>query len=232
MLTIFYRVSNNSYKKEKLPLATKEGCLKNFLKVFDNGQNKIHILGDNITEEPLKAFLLGLPSPAVTLEFSQLNNAQSFKYVYSKAVGLPDTETVYFVEDDYLHLPKSSIALEEALQRSYYASLYDHPDKYVDGINPYVKHGGEVTKVIKTNSTHWKFTNSTTMTFAAKAKTLKEDKEVWDEFLTGAHPHDFHAFVALYKKGRSLVTPIPALATHAEPKWLSPFVDWYSDIYY
>jgi hypothetical protein len=232
LFTIYYRVSNNSYKKEKLPLATKENCLKNFLKVFNDGKNKINILGDNITDEPLKEYLLTLPSSEIFLEFSSLNNAQSFKYVYSKSLLLPETESIYFVEDDYIHLPNSCKVLAEGLERSHYVSLYDHPDKYVDGINPFIKHGGEVTKVIKTNSTHWKFTNSTTMTFAAKVKTLKEDEETWNEFLKDAHPHDFYAFVSLYKKGRGLVTPIPTLATHAEPSQLAPFVDWYSNKYY
>ena len=232
MFTVYYRISNNSYKKDKIPLATKENCLINFLKVFDDGKNTINVLGDNITDIPLQNFLNSLPSKTVSLEFSRLNNAQSFRYVYERALDLPDTTNVYFVEDDYIHLTSSSKILKEGLSRADYASLYDHPDKYVDGINPFIKDMGENTKVIKTESRHWKFTNSTTMTFATCVKTLKEDKEIWFSFLKGAHPHDFYAFVALLKKGRTLVTPIPTLATHAEPKWLSPFVDWYSGEYF
>lgn len=49
MLTVYYRISNNSYKKKRLLTATKENCLANFLDCFDDGQNRIHLVGDNIT---------------------------------------------------------------------------------------------------------------------------------------------------------------------------------------
>jgi hypothetical protein len=107
-----------------------------------------------------------------------------------------------------------------------YVSLYDHPDKYIDGANPFVESGGEITRVMLSKSCHWKLTNSTTMTFAAKVKTLKEDEEILRSFTNGTHPHDFQMFLALRDKGRSLITPIPGYATHGETQWLSPLTNW------
>ena len=43
------------------------------------------------------------------------------------------------------------------------------------GGNPYCKGGAEDTRVYLTESTHWKITNSTTMTFACFSEILKKD---------------------------------------------------------
>ena len=68
-----------------------------------------------------------------------------------------------------------------------YVTLYDHPDKYMDhdkgGPNPYISNGGEVTRLVKTDNSHWKLTNSTTMTFASKVNTLKQDRDIWMKHL-------------------------------------------------
>jgi hypothetical protein len=141
-----------------------------------------------------------------------------------------DDEVVYFLEDDYLHLDGSRTALLEAIDRADYVTLYDAPDKYVParmGGNPYIEDdGADPTRVILTKSRHWRLTNSTTMTFATRVKTLREDNDVWKQFTEGNHPHDFQAFLALRAKGRALLSPIPTLSTHCEPAWAAPLVDW------
>lgn len=227
-MKIYYRISNNSYKKNKLEHATKQHCLSNFLSQFRLPENEINLIADNVTDKDLLDFIK--KSEVDNIEYTSLNNAQSFKYVFNKAIELEDEELVYFIEDDYLHLPNSFNCIKEALEVSDYVSLYDHPDKYVNrvdgGDNPFIEDGGEVTRVIKTKSSHWKLTNSTTMTFAAKVKTLKEDVDVWLNHLQGSHPNDFIAFLDLRSKGRTLLTPIPGLSTHTELNYLTPLVDW------
>jgi len=120
----------------------------------------------------------------------------------------------------------SDQTLKEGLEKADYVSLYDHPDKYQDGLNPYVKDGGEKTKVILTRSSHWKFTNSSTMTFSSRVKTLKADYKIWKKCLIDTYPYDFKAFQDLRRRGRKLITPIPSLSTHAEPNFLAPLIDW------
>jgi hypothetical protein len=73
-------------------------------------------------------------------------------------------------------------------------------------------------------------TNSTTMTFAAKVKTLKEDEEILRKYTSGSYPRDFEMFLELRDKSRSLITPIPGYATHGETAWLSPLTDWKEQI--
>jgi hypothetical protein len=130
----------------------------------------------------------------------------------------------------------------EGLQIADYVTLYDHPDKYIDGINPQVKNGGENTKVFLTSSSHWKFTNSTTMTFASKVSTLRRDALLFKLFTVGIvkknipflkilrtkrTPRDYRIFSYLIKfKSRRLISPIPGYSTHGESKYMSPLIDW------
>ena len=281
-MIVYYRISSGSYNKQKLPNATKEHCLENFIKEFGASKDKWserpviilivpskanHEL-NNYFKNELKEYIdkinrFGIfplntdysfsemlnnmspeeyskkVPPNVTkeefikrLKDHNMSNAQSFNSVYKSVCDdtktIPDWMPIYFVEDDYLHLPNSYKVLKEGLQRADYVSLYDHNDKYMDpSPNPYVEDGGEVTKVILTESTHWKLTNSTTMTFASTAKILREDRDIWVKWTSiDSHPRDFDAFIELRNKGRSLITPIPSYSTHTETSWLSPLIDW------
>ena len=238
-MKILYRISNGGYKKEKLPFADKFYCLENFLKIF--GKDDVHIFADNCLPETinkLKTYNLKLT------ESNKGSSGQSWKMVAEYAIKhFSDQETIYFLEDDYLHRNNAFKLIEEGLHVADYVSLYDHPDKYIDGSkggNRFVKDGGEFSKIIKTESSHWKTTTSTTMTFACKLKTLKEDWGVWDEFTKGTLPNDdqiFYKLMGIRKfkfiisavlrgKKRKLITPIPGFSTHVESAWLSPFVDW------
>ncbi len=229
---ILYRISDGGYKKEKLAHATKRHCLENALETF--GINHFHVFADNCVPETLEMVKSLGVNPQVT---SIGSSAQSWRYVQQYAFEhFSDNDIIYFLEDDYLHLPDSFKVLLEGIEIADYVTLYDHKDKYVDGINPMVKHGGEKSRVLLTHSTHWKTTNSTTMTFAAKLKTLKEDFAIWDKYTKKKHPNDFYIFRELigfgnlwnkcFGKNRTLISPLPSRATHAETAWLAPLVDW------
>jgi len=228
MLTIFYRISNNSYKKNRLTHATKEHCLNNFLSIF--GKYNINLIADNVTEPSLLEFIKSKESTNFKIEYTNLNNAHAFRHSMRRACKeLKDNDLIYLVEDDYLHLPNSDTILLEGLQIANYCTLYCHPDKYINancGGNPQVEGGGEITRVVLTNSSYWKLTNSTTMTFATNIKTLKEDVDIWEEATIESYPRDYWAFCKLIDKGRSLISSIPAKSTHTEIPWLSPLIDW------
>jgi hypothetical protein len=224
-MKILYRISDGSYKKERFQNATKQHCIENFLSHFP--KEEVTIYADNVKNETL-AWITELGC-----EVKRTNGGSSaagFRIVLNDALELPDDESVYFVEDDYLHLPNSRAVLLEGLERSHYVSLYDHKDKYIPasmGGNPFIDDdAAELTKVFVTNSVHWKLTNSTTMTFATKLSTLKEDAGIWMKYISGTHPHDFQCFLELRDKGRTLATPIPGYSTHCEPMWSSPLIDW------
>lgn len=226
-MKILYRISDGSYKKERFQNATKQHCIQNFLTHFP--KEEVVIYADNVTDSTLEWIT------AIGCEVRRTNGGSSaagFRVVMNDALKLDDEDYVYFVEDDYLHLPNSRTVLLEGLSRSHYVSLYDHKDKYIpasNGGNPFIEDdGAEITKVFLTNTTHWKLTNSTTMTFATKVSILKEDSAIWTKYTSGTYPHDLKCFLELRERGRTLTTPIPGYSTHCEPAWASPLIDWSS----
>jgi hypothetical protein len=218
-----YRISDSSYKKDRLENATKKNCLENFLEQFEN----VIIVADNVNEKTLE--WLSTYNKEIIRTYSQ-GNGFSFNNVLNIALDRFPDDYVYFVEDDYLHVENSEMVLMEGLEIADYVSLYDHVDKYIPsdkGGNPFIdRDGGEVTKVYATKTVHWKLTNSTTCTFATNTLVLKEDIDIWRKFTNHKHPNDFACFLNLREKGRSLITPLPSYSTHCDINWLAPIKNW------
>ena len=223
-MKIIYRISDTGYNKVKPTYINNENCLKNAVYVF--GNIDIQIIADNCSKETLDMVKKYI-HPNKIKQVSIGHGAGTFNLALDEALKLEDNEIVYFLENDYLHKIGSDNILAEGFSvGSDYVSLYDHPDKYIDGANPFVEGGGEVTRVILSKSCHWKLTNSTTMTFAAKVKTLKQDENVLREYTNGSYPRDFEMFLKLREIGRSLITSIPGYSTHGETAWLTPLANW------
>jgi hypothetical protein len=226
-MKIIYRISDSGYNKIKPNYINNEACLLNALDMFSTEQHDWLVIADNVSEETKKM----MQKYVINIKYVSIGHgAGTFNLALDEALQLEDKEIVYFLENDYLHKPNSDKIIEEGLNLgAAFVSLYDHPDKYLspeDGGNPYCKGGAEDTRVYLTESTHWKITNSTTMTFAAKVKTLKENKQILRKHTSGTHPNDFPMFLELRENNKLLITPLPGYATHGETAWLSPLTDW------
>jgi hypothetical protein len=227
-MKIIYRISDAGYSKVKPKYINNRNCLWNAVNTFqDVAFEDWTVIADNVSEETdviIQSYI-----PRESIEYVSVGHgAGTFNLALDKALTFDDNEIVYFIENDYLHLPNSKKIIEEGLNEigADFVSLYDHPDKYIDGANPYVQGGGEMTRVMLSKSSHWKVTNSTTMTFASKVKTLRKVGNVLREYTQGSYPRDFDMFVHLYNSSHYLVTPIPGYSTHGETAWLTPLIDW------
>ena len=226
-MKLIYRISDSGYNKVKPDFITNEICLKNFVDVFL--PNDFTLIADNISDDTNKMILKYVPEECI--QYVKVGHgAGTFNLALDLALTYNDDEIVYFVENDYLHTSDAKKILEEGFEiGASFVSLYDHPDKYLApdrGGNPYCDGGAEDTRVYLTNNSHWKITNSTTMTFAAKVKTLKENEKILRDFTNGTHPHDFQMFLKLREYNQLLITPIPGRSTHGETAWLSPLIKW------
>ena len=228
-MKIIYRISDAGYSKVKPDYINNENCLKNALEVFPWNEYDWSIIADNISEETNNMIQRYISRDHINY-VSVGHGAGTFNLALDYALTLPDDEIVYFLENDYLHREGSLEALKEGLSLgASFVSLYDHPDKYIDpshGGNPYCEGGAEDTRVYLTKSCHWKITNSTTMTFAAKVSTLKRVEPILRKYTQGTYPEDFKMFLELRELGEILITPIPGFSTHGETAWLSPIINW------
>lgn len=226
-MKVIYRISDSGYNKIKPDYITNEACLANAVKVFDDCEWSI--IADNVSKET-SDMIEKYKSKDHILYVDKGNGAATFNIALDEALQMSDSDTVYFLENDYLHKPDSRVIIEEGLLLgAKFVSLYDHPDKYLSpeqGGNPYCKGGAEDTRVYLTDSVHWKITNSTTMTFAAQVSTLRKNEKILRHHTSGTHPNDFQMFLELRYAKELLVTPIPGYATHGETAWLSPLTDW------
>lgn len=239
-LKIFYRISEAGYNKVKPDYINNENCLANFVKHFD--AEDITVVADNVSEETLAMIYKYVPKgnvQAVTIA----NGAGTFNYTFQQALKLPDETIVYFVENDYLHRKDAKKVLLEAFNSNVsFVTLYDHPDKYIDpskGGNKLSEGGGESTRVYRSDTCHWKITNSTTMTFAGRVKSLKEDRDIINFFTSGrhpesgeftGHPYDFSMWLTIRERNHILISPIPSYSTHGETVWLAPFINWEDEL--
>tara|TARA_R110000823_G_scaffold273049_1_gene392155 strand:+ start:4821 stop:5510 length:690 start_codon:yes stop_codon:yes gene_type:complete len=226
-MRIIYRISDAGYSKVKPDYITNEKCLANAVKVFDDCEWSI--IADNISKET-SDMIEKYKSKDHILYVNEGNGAATFNIALDEALKMDDKDTVYFLENDYLHKPDSRVIIEEGLLLgAKFVSLYDHPDKYLSpdkGGNPYCEGGAEDTRVYLTDSVHWKITNSTTMTFAAQVSTLRKNEKILRYHTSGTHPEDFQMFLELRHANELLITPIPGYSTHGETAWLTPLSQW------
>jgi hypothetical protein len=228
-MKIIYRISDSGYNKVKPAYINNEACLKNAIQTFPWFKHDWVILADNISQET-RTMIKKYISEKFIKDVSVGHGAGTFNLALDEALQLADEEIVYFIENDYLHKPNSDKVIQEGLQLgASFVSLYDHPDKYLSpsqGGNPYCEGGAEDTRVYLTESTHWKITNSTTMTFAATVSTLKKAEETLRKYTQGTYPEDFKMFLDLREQGKLLISSIPGYSTHGETAWLAPLTDW------
>ena len=234
---IYYRVSSRGNPLGRTELSntelsgiTRQDCFNNLIKIF--GTENLVVVADNADDDVI-AFLVS--QGIRNIDRTYFGNTLSFRYIVDRAITeLQDDDIAYFVEDDYVHDYDAEKIIREGLEISDYLSLYDSRDKYKDsdkgGYNPFISGGGEDTKVMITESCHWKITNATTMTFAAKIKTLKEDYNVITKYCPNGAPHpmDFLMFRELItQKNRILINCMPGKSAHIGLE-MSPFVPWIS----
>lgn len=228
-MKIIYRISDAGYDKVKPDYVNNEACLANATAMFRDADWLV--IADNCSPETLsmiKQYQTNIDIVSVG------HGAGTFNLALDKALVEDDNEIIYFIENDYLHKPNSQKVLEEGFEiGTSFVSLYDHPDKYMcpsrGGPNHLCNGNAENTRVYLSDTCHWKITNSTTMTFAAKVATLKRVESILRKHTTIDHcPRDFQMFLELGEREELLVTPIPGYSTHGECQWLTALTDWSS----
>ena len=112
-LQIYYRLSDCGYDKVKPSYINNETCLRNFVSQF--GQKNLHLIADNVKDSTWNR--INELYPSITSSRTNFGNgAASFNMALDLALEQTECEGVYFVEDDYLHHPRSYEILIEGLE--------------------------------------------------------------------------------------------------------------------
>lgn len=138
-VVILYRICDHGYLKEKPAYITKENCLRNAVKEFPTTKCEWHVIADNVCDDTYNMIVKYVPADNVEM-VSVGHGAGTFRMVYEKALEYNDNDLIYFLEDDYLHLPGSLECLISVAKQNFadYITRYDHPDKYgFKDQNPY-----------------------------------------------------------------------------------------------
>jgi hypothetical protein len=174
-LHVVCRSTGGENKKERPSYYSKVMCLVSLLRSIAEASQEIDVVFLN--DGPVPEDRLALMAQAgEVMELPEVGRVRS----YWAALGLlatrkwDDGDLVYFVEDDYLHLPnalETLIAAAEELPWAPYFTLYDCPDRYTRSDDA----DGGRARVFIGGRHHWRTVESTTHTFAARVSVIRAD---------------------------------------------------------
>lgn len=231
-LHIYYRSTGGDNRKDRPPYYSKMLCLQSFLRAYERVRHRASITFVNDGPMPDDRLAI-METWGKIVSFPGLGNSPSYRETLAMAVALPDDALVYFAEDDYLYTEPALEKLLDAfdtLPEVDYVTLFDHLDRYTrrdDSRRGY-------SRIFLAGGLHWRTVESTCMTFGARASKLKRDAWIHRLCTIPKTPRDRtiwrcaqgeKEFFWKFPK-RTLIGPIPSLATHMDPEGLAPNVDW------
>ena len=197
-----------------------EKCFLNLLHTIENKSVKLNVIMDGNFEDN---WISKYRDKFILYKIQAGNDTKSFFSTVDIAnldMSIDNDDIVYFLEDDYVHHPDWVMCIED-LFKCYsdltYVSLFDHLDKYY-----YPMYRNLLSKIIITNTRHWRTTPSTCGSFMIKKKILTEDYD-----LLSTVEGDHEKFLMMNRtRNRVIITPIPGLSSHCIRGVESPTIDW------
>ena len=157
-----------------------------------------------------------IPKEFDVVKINDKSNIGSLRTTFQIASQLGGN--IYFVEDDYLHLPDSIEKIDLALPNLKLVNGYDHLDRYTrtDDIEYEKKIAFDTASNI-----HWRTAEATCCTYAVEEELYKQIEPLIRHYELS----DRELFRHLHRIGVPLWTAIPGLTTQVDP-FLSPGINW------
>lgn len=220
MIHIFYRhynIEGTDYRGRP-SWFNFENCFKNLLETIKDKDVNLHIVFDGKIENN---WIFNYKNQYTSHEIEANGDQKSFwkTWEIAKNTKIGENDLIYFLENDYLHEKNWVDKINELFDNYnllHYVSLYDHNDKY------FPNYADLVSKIITTNTHHWRTSPSTCGSFIIKKQLFELD---YDIHTTTRGDHN--KFIDLYnQRQRLVITPIPGLSTHCMQGLLSPTINW------
>jgi len=228
-MIILYRASNyelerGAFKSNRPFWFSKQKCFKSIMDAFHasyilDGQHEMHVVLDGPRGE-LSEYIESFKHVNIR-QINANGNAACLSHVYDIYLNEFSNRDVYFVEDDYLHLPNSIDLISEGVNSFDLVTGYDHTDRYTrTDDNTYRQES-----IVLGKTCHWRTAESTTCTWATKGGE-------WGNQLIKTAKHylleDRAFFRHLISSEIRLYIPMPGCTTHMNACQLSPYTDWQS----
>jgi hypothetical protein len=235
-INFFYRTYKGDNRAARPGYYSKLLAFQSFLLAVRHVKSRRLTLVVDSEELPDGFESLAAAADAEVVFLRGIGNGASYFRTCELACDAHPSDFAYMAEDDYLYADDAFTHLEsavESLPEVDYFSLYDHPDLY--------RRRGDWpprprNPILLSTGRHWRVTDATCMTFGARVGVLQADLGTHRFHTVNKlnYPHDRRMWrtllsplrLALLKKRRLLVTPIPSLATHLQSNVLAPLVDW------
>lgn len=200
-------------------------CLRNAFLTLSGPDSELSLVVDGEPSDSIQQ----LPWDSV-IKLQSVTNSESLLRCLDLAFETCGAmDTVYLVEQDYLHVAEALDVMSDglALNPEGYVTLFDDPLYYWPSSD--VTPVPPTTTLMVGTSRHWRTVPSATMTFAAPAWVLGEDRVlIENELADTIKPSDRVLWSKIRSNGRTIIASIPAAATHVETTALAPLVDWRS----
>lgn len=229
-ITIIYRCCETDTKGPFRPkYFCKTNCLNNMLDIFKYADRPKDVKIDIIAlhDGPIGPLHEQLDYCDIPIEKINVNdNAKSLELSLNLGAGLPETDIIYFLEDDYLHTDDAVNVLVEGFEvsskvnSSNIISLYLHTDRFTRSDD--IDYGQ--TYIFLGKHRYWRTAESTTCTWAVTQKSYLEDGIFESAKLFGLNDRDFFRYIRI--NGTILFNPMHGASTHCHMPFMSPFIDW------
>ncbi len=220
MINIVYRLCEVEivppFREKRPSWFSKLNCLQSFLQSVEFSKAYISSV-TFIHDGPEGLLIKAIPERFKVIKINECSNEGSLMATYRSAREI--VGDIYYVEDDYLHMPDSIKLIALALPQLGLVTGYDHEDRYVRDDD--LTYGKELIHFDQASNRHWRTAESTTCTFAISESMRPKVEAIALQFKLLDRP----LFRKLYKKGVRLWTPIPGLTTHVDTA-LSPGINW------
>jgi hypothetical protein len=224
-INIFYSHYNVEGKGNKNRPASfdYESCFVNLLKTVKDKDVSIHLVMDGKIENNWVYKYKDYYTSHEIDGKGNINNVTKEFYKIAKHADIADSDLIYILENDYLHVDDwvdKIICLYQTFKELSYVSLYDHNDKYF-----LPQYDDLVSKIFTTNNHHWRTTPSTCGSYITTKKIFDEDYN--DHTGVTVPIGDHHKWIFLSEtKNRFVLSPIPGLSTHCMEGLMSPTINW------
>ena len=194
-------------------------CLESFLKSIELNKsfiNKVIFVHDG----PKGKLFDSIPEKYETVCINYKNNEASLLETFKIADTL--SHNVYFVEDDYLHLPNSIKVIAQGVETFKLVTGYDHPDRYKRDDD--LTKGKEYIAFSQKTNCHWRTIESTCCTWATTRDMWnKKIKDIAKKYCL----HDRLFFRNLYTEHNiRLWSPIPTVMSQIDVLDQSFGINW------